>query len=146
MPSNRTVPVNTVVPHIVYADVAQAIQWLTRVFGFSEHFRYGDPTAPSGAQMRFGDVYFMLSEARPGRSTPAKLGSFTQSLTFFPNDVDAHYTKAKSAGAKIVEEPHDTEYGEYQYAALDLDGHLWIFSRHARDLSPEDWGAQLAKG
>jgi len=44
----------------------------------------------------------------------------------------------------IVEEPHETVYGERQYAALDLDGHHWLFSQHARDLSPADWGARIA--
>jgi uncharacterized glyoxalase superfamily protein PhnB len=42
---------------------------------------------------------------------------------------------------RILEEPHPTEYGEYQYAAEDLDGHHWLFSRHAADRAPEDWGA-----
>jgi hypothetical protein len=30
-------------------------------------------------------------------------------------------------------EPHETVYGEYQYAAEDLDGHHWLFFRHATD-------------
>jgi uncharacterized glyoxalase superfamily protein PhnB len=45
-----------------------------------------------------------------------------------------------------LEEPHETVYGEFQYAAEDLDGHHWLFSRHARDLSPDAWGATLAPG
>ena len=36
-------------------------------------------------------------------------------------------------------------YGEFQYAAEDLDGHHWLFSRHARDLSPDEWGATVAE-
>ena len=40
------------------------------------------------------------------------------------------YLRTKAAGAKILEEPHETEYGEYQYAAEDLDGHHWLLSRH----------------
>ena len=42
-----------------------------------------------------------------------------------------------------MEEPHETVYGEFQYAAEDLDGHHWLFSRHARDLRPEEWGATV---
>lgn len=64
-----------------------------------------------------------------------------QSLTIFIDDMDAHCARAKESGAPILEEPHETVYGEYQYAAKDLDGHHWIFSRHAWDRSPEDWGA-----
>jgi len=64
----------------------------------------------------------------------------------FVEDVEAHCARAKAGGARIVEEPHETEYGEFQYAALDLDGHHWLFSRHARDVAPKEWGAVVAKG
>jgi hypothetical protein len=45
--------------------------------------------------------------------------------------------------SQIVEELNETVYGQLQYAALDLAGYLWLFSRYARDLSPEQWGAHL---
>jgi uncharacterized glyoxalase superfamily protein PhnB len=63
----------------------------------------------------------------------------------FVDDVDARFEKAKSAGARIVEELHETCYGERQYGVEDLDGHHWLFSRHARDVSPEEWGATVAR-
>ena len=86
----------------------------------------------------------MLETAKSNSSTPAQLGASTQSLTIFVDDVEAHYVKAKSAGATIVEDPHETIYGEVQYAALDLEGHHWLFSRHAKDVSPDAWGAKMA--
>ena len=67
----------------------------------------------------------------------------TQSLTVFVEDVDAHYERAKSAGARIVENLHETEYGERQYGVEDLEGHHWLFSRHARNVSPQEWGATV---
>jgi uncharacterized glyoxalase superfamily protein PhnB len=75
--------------------------------------------------------------------TPTELGYRTQTLTVFVDDVDAHYARAKAAGAKIIEELHETIYGERQYGAMDLDGHHWLFSQHARDLSPDEWGAVI---
>jgi len=143
---NRSVPVDIVLPHIVYENVADAVVWLSESFGFVEHYRYGDPQAPSGAQMHLGEAWIMLSSARPGRSSPAKTGAWTQSLTIFVADVVAHYSQSISCGIKIVEEPHETVYGEFQYAAEDLEGHLWVFSQHFHDLSPEDWGGKLAGG
>jgi uncharacterized glyoxalase superfamily protein PhnB len=140
---NRTVPTDTILAHITYRNLDQAIPWLTRTFGFTEHYRYGDPI--SGAQLFAGRACIMVRTARPESKTPAQLGYGTQSLTIFLEDVDTHFQHTKSAGATIVEDLHETAYGEFQYAALDLDGHHWLFSRHARDLSPDDWGAQLAK-
>jgi len=140
--ANRSVPVDTLMPHITYRDVAEASAWLTRTFGFIEHFRYGDPV--SGAQMHLGPAWIMIRTERADSRTPAQLGFGTQSLTIFVGDVEAHYARTKESGAAIVEEPHETIYGEFQYAALDLDGHHWLFSRHARDLSPDQWGATLS--
>jgi uncharacterized glyoxalase superfamily protein PhnB len=146
MPTNRSVPVDTVLPHITYTDVAEAIGWLSRAFGFSEHYRYGEPGGlVSGAQVYLGGVYFMLVRFKEGYRSPKQLGYGTQSLTIFVPDVDAHYARAKAAGAKMLEEPHETVYGEYQYAAEDYEGHHWLFSRHARDADPASWGAILAE-
>ncbi|HEY2545198.1 MAG TPA: VOC family protein [Candidatus Acidoferrum sp.] len=142
MIKNRSVMADTVLPHVAYQELGRAIEWLGAAFGFREHYRYG---APNGAQMLLGSACIMARQAGAGCASPAKLGYGTQSLTVFVEDVEGHYRRAKAAGAKILEEPHETEYGEFQYAAEDLDGHQWLFSRHAKDVSPEEWGATLAK-
>jgi uncharacterized glyoxalase superfamily protein PhnB len=140
---NRSVPADTVLPHIVYQDVGEAMAWLTRVFGFVEHYRYGEQHGTiSGAQMQLGNAWIMLTKARAGRASPKQLGGGTQSLTVFVDNVNAHFQRAKSMGAKIVEELHETEYGERQYGVEDVEGHHWLFSQHARDVSPEEWGAK----
>lgn len=145
MMKNRSVPTNAVLPHIVYENVAEAIEWLTRVFGFREHFRYGDPTQPQGAQISFGDAWFMLDAERPGRQAPKNLGSRSQYLTVFIENVDEQFERVKAAGAKIVEELNEPIYGERQFAVEDLGGHVWLFSKHVRDMDPAEWGA-IVKG
>ena len=82
----------------MYQDVAAAIEWLTRVFGFTEHYRYGEPL--SGAQMHAGKACLMIKGAR-GNTTPAQLGFGTQSLTIFLDDVDAHYAKSNQQEPKL---------------------------------------------
>jgi uncharacterized glyoxalase superfamily protein PhnB len=145
MIANRSVPTDTVLPHIVYEDVGEALTWLAATFGFTEHYRYGDPGGPiPGAQMRLGRAVIMLHNVRPGSATPRQIGHSTQSITVFVDNVDAHFEHTKSAGAKIVEDLHETIYGERQYGVEDFAGHHWLFSQHATDLSPEDWGAVLA--
>jgi len=135
------VPADTVLPHVHYQDLGEAIAWLTRAFGFREYYRYGD--GPSGGQMWAGKAAIQVRQAGEGERSPAQLGYGTQSLTIFVDYVDAHCARAKATGAKVLEEPHETEYGEYQYAAEDLDGHHWLFSRHATDRNPEEWGASV---
>jgi uncharacterized glyoxalase superfamily protein PhnB len=147
MLKNRSVPTDIVLPHVVYQNVEEAISWLKRAFGFRENYRYGSTGGlVDGAQMYLGKAYIMLRGSHRDGGTPATLGTYTQSLTVFVEDVEAHYLHAKSEGAKIVEELHETAYGEGQYGVEDLDGHHWLFSRHAKDVSPDKWGATIAKG
>jgi uncharacterized glyoxalase superfamily protein PhnB len=141
--NNRSIPTNIVLVHFIYQNLPDAIDWLTRTFGFSEHYRYGEPIA--GAQMHLGDAWIQLGSSRPGRVIPPQQSVFTATLTVFVEDVDAHYTRAKSLGARILEDLHETVYGERQYGVEDLDGHHWLFSQHARDLSPDEWGATIAQ-
>lgn len=143
MIANRSVPCDIILSHVQYQNLEEAIAWLGTAFGFTEHFRYGDPV--SGAQLTLGAAVIMVKQADLGESSPRQLGYGTQSLTIFVEDVDARYQRAKSAGAKILEEPHETEYGEYQFAAEDLEGHHWLFSRHAHDRSPAEWGGQVSR-
>jgi uncharacterized glyoxalase superfamily protein PhnB len=141
---NRSVPVDTVLPHITYQSVADALVYLTTTFGFTEHYRYGEFSgAIQGAQMYLGDAWIMLKSVRQGIATPAQVGCQTQSITVFVEDVDAHFERAKSSGAVIVEDLHETIYGERQYGTEDLEGHQWLFSQHVRDVGPEEWGAKI---
>jgi uncharacterized glyoxalase superfamily protein PhnB len=147
MVRNRSVPTDSMLSHIVYQNVAGAIAWLTATFGFTEHYRYGEPGGSiSGAQMRLGGACIMLRSARADSASPAQIGKWTQSLTVFVDDVDAHFSRAKSAGAKVFEDLQETMYGERQYGAEDLEGHRWLFSQHVRDVSPAEWGATSAGG
>ena len=101
---NRSVPVDTVLPHVNYQNLGEAMTWLTRAFGFQEYHRYGD--GPSGGQMWAGQAAIQVRQAGVGQRSPAQLGYGTQSFTVLVDDVDDHYARAKAAGANILEEPH----------------------------------------
>lgn len=118
---NRSVPSSTLLSQLTYWDLPKACEWLKHVFGFSEHYRFGEPVG--GIQMYLGSAYIMLAGPRPGRQSPAALGGGSQMLTIFVDEVDVHCKRAVGAGAKIWEELHETFYGERQYGIEDLDGH-----------------------
>jgi uncharacterized glyoxalase superfamily protein PhnB len=64
-------------------------------------------------------------------------GGVTQALAVFVDDVDAHHARAVAAGARVVREPHTSDYGDdywtdRSYGALDLEGHLWWFMQRLR--------------
>jgi len=140
--NNRSVPTSTLLAHLCYRDISKACSWLSRVFGFTEYYRYGQPL--SGIQMYLGNAHIMISGPREGRfEPPANLGYGTQMLAVIVPDVHAHYANTKRHGATIWEELQETVYGELQYGVTDLEGHRWLFSQHAHDVAPESWGATV---
>ena len=46
--------------------------------------------------------------------------------------------------ARIVVVGYVDSLGALEELALDLDGHHWLFSRRAGDLSHDQWGATLS--
>src|ERR1700683_4682360 len=100
MMQNRSVPTDTVLPHVMYECIPDALTWLGRVFGFVEHYRYGGRGGPvNGAQVYAGSACIQGSRAR-GFPTPMHLGHGTVYLTVFVDDVDAHYARTRAEGAR----------------------------------------------
>jgi uncharacterized glyoxalase superfamily protein PhnB len=125
----------SIIPVLVYPDVARAVDWLVRVFGFVEHVRIGDHRA----QLGFGDGALVVADASHGRTAPTS-GDATHSVMVRVDDVDGHYEHARAAGAQIVSDPSTQPFGERQYVAEDLAGHQWTFTQSVSDVSPEEWG------
>jgi uncharacterized glyoxalase superfamily protein PhnB len=45
-------------------------------------------------------------------------------------DADAHCARARAAGAEIVDDLHDTDYGSRDYSARDPEGNMWYFGTY----------------
>ncbi|GLZ16319.1 hypothetical protein Acsp04_65540 [Actinomadura sp. NBRC 104425] len=56
-------------------------------------------------------------------------------------DLNEHFARSVEAGADIVRPPVDKPWGLRQYLVRDLEGHLWEFTQHLRDVPPHEWGA-----
>ena len=70
----------------------------------------------------------MMGCPGPDYRGPRKLGAVTQNLYVRVKDIDAHFERAKAAGAKILEELTETFYGHRRYGAEDPEGHVWYFA------------------
>jgi uncharacterized glyoxalase superfamily protein PhnB len=140
MITNRSAPTATVVPILVYEDVALAVEWLCRAFDFSERLRLERNGTVSHAQLEVGDGAIMVG--RQGGPFRAPAGEHVSAFVHVSvADVDRHFARATRCGARVVEPPHDMPFGERQYTVHDLAGHRWTFSQHVADVAPEDWGA-----
>lgn len=120
----------TIFPILRYNDARAAIESLCAMFGFIELFSVPESgTDVRHAQLKLGTNVVMLGSVRPdeGTASPQTLGAATQALYVYVEELDAHYERARLAGAQIVSSPVDTDFGSREYHARDLEGHLWTF-------------------
>ena len=139
MKPNRSIPQATVIPVLIYPEVREAVEWLTRAFGFVERVRIGENHR---AQLAFGDGAVIVGDVRHDRIAP-RAGEVTHSVMVRVEDAHSHCAHAREHGARILMEPTDFEYGERQYTAQDPVGHQWTFSQTLADVAPEQWGGEL---
>jgi len=133
---------------LYYDDAARAIDWLCRAFGFEVRIRVDGPGGRvEHSELTCGDGLVMVGDARrrekdPYRRSPGEVGGGnTQSLMVYVDDVEAHYLRAREAGAKIVSELETVDYGpehwaDRGYACVDPGGHRWWFFERVRDPPP----------
>lgn len=118
-------------PMLDYEDAPGAIDFLTKAFGFVEETRMeGEHGTIGHAELSLnGQIVMLASVWRDGGfSTPLELGGVHSQLFCVVDDVDAHYRQARDAGAVVVGEPQDQDYGQRTYRAADPEGHRWYFA------------------
>ncbi|MEZ5522091.1 MAG: glyoxalase [Dokdonella sp.] len=127
----------TIIPALRYRDAPAAIEWLCKAFGFEKHGVYADDAGGiAHAQLTFGNGMIMLSTANDnewGRrmAQPDQIdGRETQCPCVIVSDPDAHYAMTLAAGATIIDELKDNDYGGRGYSCRDPEGHMWWFGSY----------------
>lgn len=122
----------TVVPCMRYRDAPAAIEWLGSTFGFETQLVVSnDDGTIAHAQLSFGNSMIMLGsvfDTEYGRlmKQPSEIGGFvTQSTYLVVNNADLVYGRALEAGAKILLDIKDEEYGGRGFTCRDPEGHVW---------------------
>lgn len=121
----------SIYPSLRYHDASAAIDWLCDAFGFERHAVYEDGGIVHHAELRYRDSMIMLGSERPSDEERGFGRHSGQAwLYVVVEDPDAHYRQSKSAGAEIIRELEDQEYGSRDYSARDLEGNLWSFGTY----------------
>jgi uncharacterized glyoxalase superfamily protein PhnB len=135
--ANRSIPPSQVMPELAYPDVAAAAEWLCKAFGFSPRLKI----ASHRVQLTYGDGSVIVVSGDDIDAESAARA--THSVLVRVDNADAHYARARAAGARIVSPPATYPFGERQYSAHDAYGHRWTFSQSVADVDPRDWGGSL---
>lgn len=137
-----------IVPYLNYADAKAAIEFLINAFGFEQGLLLEGPDGTVGhCELQLGGETVMLASefGELGLSSPKTLGGVHASVMVYVDDLDAHYARAKAAGAQIVQEPAEQFYGDRTYRALDPEGVGWDIHQHVRDVTPEEMAAAMSE-
>jgi PhnB protein len=130
----------SVIPMIAYENGPAAMDWLARAFGFRERARM---TSPDGrlthGEMQAGDGLIMLATPSPHYHGPkrhrdeceparrwSEVSYIIDGVLVYVDDVNAHFERAKLAGATILSPPEEANEGK-RYRVEDLEGHRWMF-------------------
>ena len=131
-------PAAAIIPVLEYSDVPAAVKWLEEAFGFEVRLRIG----AHRAQLQLEGGVIVVSES----SSPDAAPGGGHSVIVRVEAIDAHLSRARRQGAKIVRDLENFPYGERQYTCLDPAGHRWTFSETIANVDPTDWGGELASG
>jgi uncharacterized glyoxalase superfamily protein PhnB len=126
-----------IIPCMAYRNAAAAMEWLCNAFGFEKQAVYpADDGTIMHAQLTFGNGMIMCGTKKDtpfGRliKQPDEIGGCeTQSAYVVVADADALYERAKAAGAEIVLEIKDQDYGSRDFTCRDPEGHIWNFGTY----------------
>ena len=128
----------TVIPCLRYRNAPAAIDWLCATFGFEPQLVVpGDNNTIAHAQLSFGNGMIMLGSAATDNAygklmvQPDDIGGRqTQSICVVVTDADAVYQRAVQAGAAIVIDIKDEDYGGRSFTCRDIENHLWTIGTY----------------
>jgi uncharacterized glyoxalase superfamily protein PhnB len=124
--------VSTVIPAMRYRDAPAAIEWLCRALGFERRAVYlADEKTVAHAELTFGNGMIMIGSVTNGTPysdlvrQPGDVGGETQSPYLVVADCAAVYERAKAAGAEMVFDLEEKDYGGKGFTCRDIEGHVW---------------------
>jgi len=130
-PQKRLSPIRPgfrmVTPYLVAEDAPALLDFAKQAFGAEEMMRAETPTGVHG-EVRIGDSMVMMGGGVKGKKFPSTL--HPNALHVYVEDVDAVCQKAVAAGATLIGEPRDQEYGERSAAVKDKAGNVWYIATH----------------
>ena len=135
-----------IIPMLAYEDGIAAIEWLCRVFGFTEKEKWEDDAGRlTHGEIAMGDSIIMLASPTPGYQSPkhhrqvceqaAKWYSvpyIINGVLVYVDDVRTHFETAKANGATILSALEEGGPG-LRYRAEDLEGQRWMFMQKEKE-------------
>lgn len=117
----------SVFPTLRYQDPDAAITLLRDAFGFTvaAAHRDGSGTVQHAELVHDGGAVLLGPRREDDTFATGRAVIYT-----VVDDPDAHHARAVAAGASVVMELVDQDYGSREYAAVDAEGNVWSFGTY----------------
>lgn len=131
-------------PYLYYSDAGEALEWLVRVFGFTEKVRYVDASGiVFQATILAGDTEIQLAGVGAEYwNTKGVDGPVGQLNIIYVDDVEAQHERVQTVLGDIeVSTPQDQPYGARVFTVQDIGGNSWTFWQQVSDTVelPSGW-------
>lgn len=135
MTTTNTRPAPTVWATLQAHDAPALIDFLVGTFGFLKTAVYRDGDVVAHAQLDWPEGGgIMLGSHKPDQDWSRKPG--TAGMYVVTDDPDGLFERVRGAGADIIMEIADQEYGNREFAVRDPEGNLWSFGQYRGEPRP----------
>jgi uncharacterized glyoxalase superfamily protein PhnB len=122
-------------PTLRARDARGLIRFLVEALGFREVVVYGEGDHVDHAELSWPLGGGVMLGSVPRHQAPDAAGTWplepgTFGAYVVTDEPDALFARAKAAGARVLREPHETEYGSRDFAVIDPEGNLWSFGTY----------------
>ena len=127
---------HTITPSLSLEGAAEAIEFLKKAFGATEHTRAPDPSGKKiwHADLTIGSSHLFVNDVFPDMGGKPR----SASLWLYFDDVDAAFKRATAAGAKVAMPVMDMFWGDRMGQVTDRWDNQWTLAQHTRDMTPEE--------
>ena len=136
--SDKTPPPQ-VWPSLRASDARGLIRFLADAFGFIEVVVYGEGDRVDHAQLAWplgGGIMLGSAERDPASRDDWALRPGSFGCYVVTDEPDELFARATAAGAKVLRELNDTDYGSREFAVLDPEGNRWSFGTYRGEPVP----------
>jgi PhnB protein len=128
----ETIYKSTFAPQLFLPSGTKDISFYINALEAEENFKLlNDDGSVHVAELSIHGTIFHLHEEGPqkGRMEPKKAKGITTLIGLFVEDVDSVMNKALIAGAKLISQAQDYDYGYRQGDFMDPFGHQWMIEK-----------------
>ncbi|SRR6266849_5999875 len=118
----KTTTLSGATPSFTVNDIERSVAWYRDVLGFAVKERWEEAGKFLGAEVKAGDVSFMLGQDDWKKGRNRLKGEGVRIYCTTGQDVDRLAEQIKARGGALAQEPIDQPWGTREFAVEDPDG------------------------